>query len=102
MMLSDLRKAQKRPFGTSAVYHHDARDLTPLGDLKIDAVVTSPPYPNEKNYGRITRIENLITNCIQNRADLKRLKKGLIRSNSQNMYKGDADDQFVKKFSSIQ
>jgi DNA modification methylase len=102
MMLSDLRQAQKRPFGPSGVYHHDSRDLTPLGDLKLDAVITSPPYPNEKNYGRITRIENLITNCVQNRTDLKRLKKGLIRSNSQNMYKGDEDDQFVKKFSSIQ
>jgi DNA modification methylase len=102
MMLSDLREAQKRPFGQSEVYHHDSRDLIPLGDVKIDAVITSPPYPNEKNYSRITRIENLITNCVQNRADLKRLKKGLIRSNSQNMYKGDQDDQFVKKFASIQ
>lgn len=102
MMLSDLREAQKRPFGQSEVYHHDSRDLTPLGDLKIDAVITSPPYPNEKNYSRITRIENLITRCVQSRADLKRLKKGLIRSNSQNMYKGDEDDKFVEKFSSIQ
>lgn len=102
MMLSDIRQCQKRAFGDSEVYHHDSRDLSPLGDIRIDAVITSPPYPNEKNYSRITRIENLITNCVQSRVDLKRIKKGLIRSNSQNVYKGDQDDQFVKKFASIQ
>jgi DNA modification methylase len=102
MMLSDLGEARKQPYGPSDISHHDSRDLAPLGDLKIDAVITSPPYPNEKNYGRITRIENLITNCIQNDADLKRLKKGLLRSNSQNMYKGDDDDRFVEKFASVQ
>jgi DNA modification methylase len=102
MMLSDLREVQRSPFGRSDVYHHDSRDLSPIGNIKIDVVITSPPYPNEKNYSRITRIENLITNCVQSRTDLKRLKKGLIRSNSQNIYKGDQDDQFVKKFTSIQ
>lgn len=102
MMLSDLAEVQRQPYGPSEVYHHDSRDLAPLRGLKIDAVITSPPYPNEKNYSRITRIENLITNCIQNDADLKRLKKGLLRSNSQNMYKGDEDDRFVEKFASVQ
>lgn len=82
MMLADLRGVQKRSFGPSEVLHHDSRDPSPLAGLRIDAVITSPPYPNEKNYGRITRIENLITNCVRNRAELKRLKKGLLRSNS--------------------
>ncbi len=102
MMLTDLRDVQTRPYGPSRVHHCDSRDLTSLGKLKIDAVITSPPYPNEKNYGRITRIENLITNCIQDGADLKRLKKRLLRSNSQNMYQGDEDDLFVTKFASVQ
>lgn len=102
VMLSDLGEAQARPYGPSHIYHHDSRDLAPLRDTKIDVVITSPPYPNEKNYSRITRIENLITNCIQNDADLKRLKKGLLRSNSQNMYKGDDDDRFAEKFASVQ
>jgi DNA modification methylase len=102
MMLSDLRGAQEQPYGSSVVYHHDSRTLTPLGDVQIDAVITSPPYPNEKNYSRITRIENLISRCVEDGASLKRLKKGLLRSNSQNMYKGDADDQNVAKFGSVQ
>lgn len=102
MMLADLAEVQRQPHGPSCLLHHDSRDLAPVRDIKIDAVITSPPYPNEKNYSRITRIENLITNCIQHDADLKRLKKGLLRSNSQNMYKGDDDDRFVEKFASVQ
>ncbi|GJL67712.1 MAG: DNA modification methyltransferase [Nitrospirales bacterium] len=101
-MLADLQMIQKKRFGPSSVFHQDARTMKSLGNLKIDAVITSPPYPNEKNYGRITRIENIITNLIQNKEDLRRLKKGLIRSNSQNMYKGDDDHRYVEKFSSIQ
>lgn len=101
-MLADLRAVQREPFGTSHVHHHDSRILAPLGTTRIDAVITSPPYPNEKNYGRITRIENLITNLVCNRGDLKRLKKRLLRSNSQNIYKGDTDDEHVTKFDSIQ
>ena len=102
MMLTDLRGVQEQCYGLSEVYHHDARTLCPLGDVQLDAVITSPPYPNEKNYSRITRIENLISRCVEDRASLKRLKKGLLRSNSQNMYKGDADDKYVAKFQSIQ
>jgi DNA modification methylase len=101
-MLSDLRKLPKQAISPSEVFHCDCRTLAPLGQRKLDAVITSPPYPNEKNYGRITRIENLITNLVCNRADLKRLKKGLLRSNSQNMYKGDSDDRYVAKFASVQ
>jgi hypothetical protein len=63
-MLADLRVVQQHPYGPSDVYHQDCRNLSSGGNLKIDAVITSPPYPNEKNYGRITRIENLITNLV--------------------------------------
>ena len=101
-MLADLRLVQQQPYGPSDVYHQDCRN-PPVGEnLEIDAVITSPPYPNEKNYGRITRIENLITNLVRCRTDLKQLKKGLLRSNSQNMYKGDTDDKYVVRFASVQ
>jgi DNA modification methylase len=101
-MLADLRVVQQQPYGPSNVYHQDCRNLSLGENLKIDAVITSPPYPNEKNYGRITRIENLIANLVQCRAELKQLKKGLLRSNSQNIYKGDADDKYVERFASVQ
>ncbi|MDA8327185.1 MAG: hypothetical protein M0033_13385, partial [Nitrospiraceae bacterium] len=68
----------------------------------IDAVFTSPPYPNEKDYTRTTRLESVILGFIRNKAELQALKKGLLRSNTRNVYKGDDDDKWVKENEDIQ
>lgn len=54
-MAADL--AAMSPADTPAVVHHgDARQL-PLADNSVDAVVTSPPYPNRHDYSRVYAIE---------------------------------------------
>jgi hypothetical protein len=61
----------------------------------IDAVVTSPPYPNEKDYTRTTRLESVILGFIRDRQELRSLKQSLVRSNTRGVYKADTDDQAV-------
>jgi len=68
----------------------------------FSAVFTSPPYPNEKDYTRITRLESVILGFVNNRADLRALKNGLLRSNTRNVYKGDDDDGWVAEHAEIQ
>jgi hypothetical protein len=48
--------------GTPAVAHRaDSRDLHGLvAPGSIDCVITSPPYPNEKDYTRTTRLETVL------------------------------------------
>jgi len=65
-------------------------------------VITSPPYPNEKDYTRITRLESVVLGFIRTKADLQALKKGLIRSNTRNVYKADDDDQWIKEHPEIE
>ncbi|RXK87779.1 DNA methyltransferase [Chlorobaculum sp. 24CR] len=87
----------------SVVYNADAREMA--GVLKpnsIDAVFTSPPYPNEKDYTRTTRLESVLLGYLNNKDDLRRLKKGLLRSNTRNVYKGDTDDAWVSHHQEIQ
>jgi DNA modification methylase len=67
----------------------------------IDAVITSPPYPNEKDYTRITRLESVIFGFIETKSDLRLLKKGLIRSNTRNVYKEDDDDKWIENYPEI-
>ena len=86
----------------SDIIHGDARNV----DLakyqgSIDCVITSPPYPNEKDYSRTTRLESVILGFIKNKDDLRSIKKGFIRSNSKNVYKEDTDEQFIGNISSI-
>jgi hypothetical protein len=68
----------------------------------VDAVITSPPYPNEKDYTRTTRLETVLLGFIHNRADLQALKRGLIRSNTRNVYRDDDDDRWITAFPEIQ
>ncbi|MEI9959589.1 MAG: hypothetical protein WDM76_00245 [Limisphaerales bacterium] len=61
----------------------------------IDAVITSPPYPNEKDYTRTTRLESILLGFIKSKEDLRVLKRSLVRSNTRGVYKADLDDLLV-------
>jgi hypothetical protein len=80
----------------STVYRADSRALDKvLKPKSIDAVITSPPYPNEKDYTRTTRLESVLLGFIRDKEDLRSLKQGLVRSNTRNVYKHDEDDLLV-------
>jgi len=83
--------------------HGDSRKLhNYLKPSSINAVFTSPPYPNEKDYTRTTRLESVLLGFINNKDDLRAIKKGLIRSNTRNVYKGDNDDNWILDHHQIQ
>jgi DNA modification methylase len=88
----------------AAVHLSDSRSALTrhLRPDSIDIVVTSPPYPNEKDYTRTTRLESVLLGFIRNRADLKELKRTLVRSNTRNVYKLDDDDKWVAEHKEIQ
>jgi DNA modification methylase len=95
-MAEDLRFLQAFAHVPSVVHQTDAR--SPLEALKpntVSAVFTSPPYPNEKDYTRTTRLESVLLDFIRNRAELQAFKRTLMRSNTRNVYKGDSDDEWV-------
>jgi DNA modification methylase len=66
-----------------------------LPSNSVDAVITSPPYPNEKDYTRTTRLESVLLGFIQSRKELRSLKQRMIRSNTRGVYKADTDDSLV-------
>ena len=65
-------------------------------------MITSPPYPNEKDYTRTTRLESVILGFINSKQELRQLKKRLVRSNTRGVYKGDDDDQWIVQHPEIQ
>ena len=101
-MAADLRLAPHTE--TAATVHNaDARQLASMVQPQsIDAVFTSPPYPNEKDYTRTTRLEAVLLGFIHNKTELRALKKGLLRSNTRNVYKGDDDETWVADHVEIQ
>lgn len=99
---ADLRQITGQTFPDSKVHLADARTLNLIEPKSVDAVITSPPYPNEKDYTRTTRLESVLLGFINSKEDLRELKKRLIRSNTRGIYKGDNDDQWVSDFPEIQ
>ncbi|KAM3113077.1 DNA methyltransferase [Phormidesmis sp. 146-33] len=99
----DLQHLQPLSDTAATVHHADSRHiLKVLEPDSIDAVITSPPYPNEKDYTRATRLESVILGFIRDKAELRAMKEGLMRSNSRNVYKADNDDQWVAHHPEIQ
>ena len=99
---ADLRGARNAAIPAVA-RHADARRLAELLEPRsISAVFTSPPYPNEKDYTRTTRLESVLLGFIRDKAELRALKQGLLRSNTRNVYKDDDDDRWVAEYPEIQ
>jgi hypothetical protein len=98
----DLRLARERNYPNTKVYLADARSFNMIEPNSIDAVITSPPYPNEKDYTRTTRLESVLLGFINSKEELREQKKRLVRSNTRGIYKGDDDDKWVAEFPEIQ
>ncbi len=95
-MAADLRAVRRLQAAEVKVHNADSRRIAEvLEPQSIDAVITSPPYPNEKDYTRATRLESVLLGFIKDRADLRALKAGLVRSNTRNVYKVDDDDRWI-------
>ena len=100
---SDLRRSGPQERAPAVVFRGDSRSAGALLEpASVDAVITSPPYPNEKDYTRTTRLESVLLGFIDSKQELRALKRGLVRSNTRGVYKGDDDDGWVKGFPAIQ
>ncbi len=85
--------------GRSVVLLGDSRDcdrvVRSAGIQQVDYVITSPPYPTEKDYTRNTRLELAYLGFVQDRESLRHIKGQMVRSHSKGIYKTDADGRLV-------
>ena len=92
-IVRDVGRLKDRAGVPSRVIRADSREAdSVMESASVDAVITSPPYPNEKDYTRTTRLESVVLGLIRDRRELRTLKKDLIRSNTRGVYKADTDD----------
>lgn len=102
-MVDDLGELKGRTHVEAIVHQADSRCVSSvLEPDSVDAVIASPPYPNEKDYTRTTRLESVLLGFIRSQQDLRFLKQGLVRSNTRGVYKGDHDDLLVAEHGEIQ
>lgn len=82
-MAADLEALSRQSYPQSAVQNNDSRFLSSLlPPSSIDGVFTSPPYPNEKDYTRTTRLETVVLGLAHNMTDLQLSKRSLVSAGS--------------------
>lgn len=102
-LCGDLKRVSDKNFAPARAILSDSRDtIDLLRDEKISAVITSPPYPNEKDYTRTTRLESVLLGFITDKEQLRAMKKSMLRSNTRGVYKDDDDDRYVAHIQEIQ
>ena len=102
-IVHDIGIVREQALVPAQVHKADSREADRvLKPNSVDAVITSPPYPNEKDYTRTTRLESVILGLIRDRRELRTLKKDLVRSNTRGVYKSDTDDREVVDHPAIQ
>ena len=96
-MATDLGTLAGQSDAVANVLHADSRSSGEVLDRnQVDAVITSPPYPNEKDYTRTTRLESVILGFVTTKAELRAAKQDLMRSNTRGVYKSDDDDKYLE------
>jgi len=102
-MARDLSAVQPLPGADSKVIEGDSRDLRSLlRPASVSAVFTSPPYPNEKDYTRVARLESVMLGFFDSKEQLRQYKQTLVRSNTRSVYKADDDDAWVSGCAAIE
>lgn len=100
---SDIKSISEKKYPQSQIYLGDSREIANfIAPHSIDAVITSPPYPNEKDYTRTTRLESVLLGFVNSKEELRALKKTLVRSNTRGVYKADDDDKWIDAYPEIQ
>lgn len=102
-IVNDLRTVAGKSSPLCKVHFADSRQAASiLCPQSIDGVITSPPYPNEKDYTRTTRLESVLLGFIESMPELRGFKKTLVRSNTRSVYVQDDDDRWVADHLEIQ
>lgn len=98
-MADDLTIARRGEKAATSVLLGDSRGCALLARKynlgKFGAVITSPPYPNEHDYTRNSRLELAFLNHLDNVESVRTIKQAMIRSHTKGIYKADTDARLI-------
>lgn len=100
--LEDLANAP--PIRAKALtFEADSRDMASLlNPESVSHLITSPPYPTEKDYTRNSRLELVFLGFVSDTRSLRAVKHAMIRSHSKGIYKDDHDGDLVAGHESVE
>jgi len=68
----------------------------------IDFIITSPPYPNDLEYTRQTRLELYLLDFVKEMNDVQKIKRNMVKGSTKLIFKESNSENFITNFKSIQ
>ena len=102
-MYDDLKVIQSHDrFGKSMIINDTCLNAQQyVSTNSVDLIITSPPYPNDLEYTRQTRLELYLLDFVKDMKDIKALKKKMVKGSTKLIFKDSNSAQYVDEFDSI-
>jgi DNA modification methylase len=100
----DLQDVQKyNNYGTSKLINDTCLNASKYIEKEtIDFIITSPPYPNDLEYTRQTRLELYLLDFVKGMSDVQQIKRKMVKSSTKLIFKESNSENFITKFKDIQ
>lgn len=72
-----------------------------IDNNSIDFIITSPPYPNDLEYTRQTRLELYLLDFVKNMDDVQMIKRQMAKGSTKLIFKESNSAQFVEQFEEV-
>ncbi len=101
---NDLQLVQKHDnYGKSKLINDSCLNASLYIEKEtIDFIVTSPPYPNDLEYTRQTRLELYLLDFVKEMNDVQQIKRNMVKGSTKLIFKESNSENFIAKFKSIQ
>jgi len=99
----DLQKVQKHNhYGISKLINDTCLNASKYIKSKtINFIITSPPYPNDLEYTRQTRLEMYLLDFVKNMGDVQQIKKKMVKGSTKLIFKESKSEVFALKFNDV-
>lgn len=90
-------------FANCDVFNDDCRKASKfIKPSSVDFLFTSPPYPNDMEYTRQTRLDLYLLNYVKSLNDVKEIKKRMVKGSTKLIFKESNSSQYVENNSQVQ
>ena len=97
---NDLHSIQKHDsYGKSSLINDTCLNASKyINNDSIDFIITSPPYPNDLEYTRQTRLELYLLDFVKEMNDVQKIKRNMVKGSTKLIFKESNSENFITKF----
>lgn len=103
MMYYDIKAVQQHnSYGKTTLINDSCLNSSKyLKKNSIDFIITSPPYPNDLEYTRQTRLELYLLDFVNNMDDVQKIKRKMTKGSTKLIFKESDSEKFIASDNTI-